>query len=53
VDGKSIMGLLLLTAPRGAMLTIAAEGDDEQQAVDALCELVERGFGEDSSTEHS
>lgn len=53
VDGKSIMGLLLLTAPRGAMLTIAAEGDDEQHAVDALCDLVERGFGEDSSTEHS
>jgi len=49
MDGKSIMGLLLLAAPRGAQLTISAEGDDEQVALDTLCVLVERGFGEEAS----
>jgi phosphocarrier protein HPr len=50
MDGKSIMGLLLLAAPRGAILTITAEGDDEQQAIETLRDLVERGFGEESAT---
>jgi phosphocarrier protein HPr len=45
-DGKSIMGLLLLAAPRGAFLTIAACGPDEILAVETLCRLVESGFGE-------
>ena len=48
MDGKSIMGILLLAAPRGAVLTISADGDDELAAVDALCRLVESGFGEDT-----
>ena len=48
MDGKSIMGILLLTAARGAQLTISAEGLDEQAAVDALCQLVESGFDEES-----
>lgn len=43
-DGKSILGLLLLAAARGSTLTIAADGTDEQAAVDALCELTARGF---------
>ena len=47
MDGKSIMGLLLLAAPRGAQLTISAEGDDEREALERLCALVERGFGEE------
>ena len=47
MDGKSIMGLLLLAAARGTVVTIAAEGEDEQAAVDALAELVASGFGED------
>ena len=42
MDGKSIMGLLLLAAARGT-----ADGTDEQAAVDALAGLVESGFGED------
>ena len=49
MDGKSIMGLLLLAAPRGAQLTISAEGDDEREALERLCALVERGFGEEGS----
>ena len=46
IDGKSIMGLLLLAAARGTLITIAATGADEQEAVTALCALVERGFDE-------
>jgi phosphotransferase system HPr-like phosphotransfer protein len=40
------MGLLLLAAARGSVLTISADGADEQEAIDALCELVASGFGE-------
>jgi phosphocarrier protein HPr len=47
IDGKSIMGLLLLAAARGATITITAEGPDELAALDALCGLVERGFDEE------
>ncbi|HVC18518.1 MAG TPA: HPr family phosphocarrier protein [Vicinamibacterales bacterium] len=46
MDGKSIMGVLLLAASRGTTLTIAADGTDERAAVDALCALVESGLGE-------
>lgn len=46
IDGKSIMGLLLLAAPQGSLITISAHGPDEQRAVDALRTLVERGFVE-------
>jgi phosphocarrier protein len=46
MDGKSIMGLLLLAAGQGSTIVISAEGSDEQPAVAALCALVERGFDE-------
>jgi phosphotransferase system HPr (HPr) family protein len=46
MDGKSIMGLLLLAAARGTTITITADGDDEIEAVEALTGLVETGFGE-------
>ena len=48
MDGKSILGILLLAAVQGAELEIEADGDDEAAAVEALCALVESGFGEDS-----
>src|SRR5207247_5829740 len=48
MDGKSIMGLLLLAAARGTTIRISAEGGDEADAVAALAELVESGFGEDT-----
>ena len=48
MDGKSIMGILLLAAARGTAITLAADGPDEQAAVDALVRLVESGFGEES-----
>ena len=47
MDGKSIMGILLLAAARGSSIAISADGIDEQAAVDALAELVAGGFGED------
>jgi phosphocarrier protein len=48
MDGKSIMGILLLAASRGSTITVIADGPDEDTAVDALIELVETGFGEES-----
>jgi len=48
MDGKSIMGILLLAAARGTAIMISADGPDEAAAVDALVKLVESGFGEAS-----
>lgn len=47
-DAKSIMGVLLLCGHQGARLTIRAQGRDAKDAVLALTELVQGGFGEDS-----
>ena len=47
MDGKSIMGLLLLAAARGSTITITADGSDEHDALRALVALVQSGFGED------
>ena len=47
MDGKSIMGILLLAAACGSTLTITADGADELEAVDALTALIASGFGED------
>ena len=49
MDGKSIMGILLLAAARGTAITVEAAGVDERAAVDALAQLVESGFGEEWS----
>ena len=46
MDGKSIMGLLLLAAAQGMSITIIADGADEAAAIAALRTLVERGFEE-------
>jgi phosphocarrier protein len=46
MDGKSILGILLLGASQGTWLEIGAEGEDEVDAVAALVALVETGFGE-------
>lgn len=48
VDGKSMLGLLTLAAPRGVRLRLTADGDDESQAVEQLAALVRARFGEDS-----
>ena len=47
MDGKSIMGILLLAAGAGTTVLITADGIDEADAIDALCRLVNGGFGEE------
>ncbi len=47
MDGKSILGILLLAAARGSAVTITAEGSDEEAAAEALAALVASGFGEE------
>lgn len=47
VDGKSILGLMLLAAEKGSKLKITAEGNDEEKALEAIKNLVEiEKFGE-------
>jgi phosphocarrier protein HPr len=46
VNGKSIMGLLMLACPLGTRLTVKVDGPDEQEAFAALGQLIEDGFGE-------
>jgi phosphocarrier protein len=46
VNGKSILGLLLLAAPCGSELTITADGDDAQEALAAVEALIGERFGE-------
>lgn len=48
MDGKSILGILLLAASPGTSITVTADGDDEAEAVDALFDLVSGRFGEDA-----
>ncbi|MBL8987097.1 MAG: HPr family phosphocarrier protein [Gemmatimonadales bacterium] len=46
VNGKSIMGVMMLAAEQGSSLVIRTDGSDEVAAADALAELVASGFGE-------
>ena len=46
IDGKSIMGLMMLAAGNGSVLEITAEGDDAEAALDALEALVKANFNE-------
>ena len=46
VNGKSIMGVLMLAAAQGAEITILVEGPDEEDALAGVAGLVEDGFGE-------
>lgn len=47
VNGKSIMGIMMLAASKGTELDIIANGDDEQAALDAIVELINNKFGEE------
>lgn len=47
VNGKSIMGILILAAAQGSQITIKTSGGDATAAMEALGDLVDRGFGED------
>ena len=47
VDGKSILGLMMLAVGHGSKITITADGKDEQEALNALEDLISRKFEED------
>ena len=46
VDAKSILGILLLAAGRGSVVTVKANGDDEREALDAIEKLIDARFDE-------
>ena len=48
VNGKSIMGIMMLAAAKGTQLDIVVEGPDEQVAIEKLCELITNRFDEES-----
>lgn len=47
-EARSILGVLLLGAGRGSRLTVRCVGEDEQDALAAVCSLIESRFGEES-----
>jgi phosphocarrier protein HPr len=47
VDGKSIMGVMMLAAEAGATLELESKGPDCEEQIRAVCNLVEARFGED------
>ena len=46
VNAKSLLGVLSLGITKGSSIVISAEGPDEEEAVNALCALIESNFGE-------
>ena len=47
VNGKSIMGLLMLAAPQGSKVTVTVSGEDAENAMKVIGTLINDGFGED------
>lgn len=47
VNGKSIMGILMLAAPQGSKILVTVKGVDQLEAMSAIGRLIEDGFGED------
>jgi phosphocarrier protein len=47
VDGKSIMGLMMLAAGHGSVIAVTADGPDSDAALDAVADLIARKFEED------
>jgi len=48
INGKSIMGLMMLAANQGSIINIITSGNDEKEAIQKLEELVQQRFGENS-----
>jgi phosphocarrier protein len=46
INGKSIMGVMMLAAEHGSSVVVRATGSDEAAAVDAIAKLIANGFGE-------
>ena len=47
VNGKSIMGVMMLAAGKGSLITLHVDGEDEQESIDKLEELINNRFNED------
>jgi phosphocarrier protein len=47
VNGKSIMGILMLAASKGTRITLKVDGKDSAQAIQTLGKLIENKFGEE------
>ena len=47
INAKSIMGVMMLAAAKGSTVTLETKGEDEQEAIDALADLITSGFGEE------
>jgi phosphocarrier protein HPr len=47
VNGKSIMGIMMLAASKGTTVSLTLEGADEADALQAIGDLITNGFGED------
>jgi len=47
VNGKSIMGILMLAAPKGAVISVKTDGEQEEEALAGIGRLIDDGFGED------
>ena len=47
INAKSIMGVMMLAAAKGSIITLETDGEDEIAAMDALVTLISSGFGEE------
>ncbi|QSV44825.1 HPr family phosphocarrier protein [Geobacter benzoatilyticus] len=47
VNGKSIMGIMMLAAAKGTVIKVTIDGEDEAEAMAALGDLITNGFGEE------
>lgn len=47
INGKSIMGVMMLAAEMGSELTIEVDGPDENESMEAVLEVIKSGFGEE------
>ena len=47
INAKSIMGVMMLAAAKGSVISLETEGEDEAAAIDALYDLIANGFGEE------
>lgn len=47
INGKSVIGVMTLAAEQGATLDLIVDGEDENEAAEAIAELFEDGFGEE------
>lgn len=47
VNGKSIMGVMMLAASKGSIVTLHANGEDEEESIDSLATLIKNRFNED------